>query len=200
MKLKIVKIANSVPSEGDWEASECYLLRENVRAGEPTHRTELRALYHGESLFLRYDVWDDFILANRKQNNENLFEEEVVELFYSPDGDLTRYFEMEFNVNRAIFFGSIHNPNGGKRGMEVRMLDCDGIECSVKNFEGGYTVTVSVPFERIGGSPQKGAKGNAFRIDWFPGKRRELQALQPTLSRSSFHIPSNFVEIEWVAE
>ena len=70
---------------------------------EPSHRTELRALYGRTALYLRYTVEDDFILANMTENNASLYEEEAVELFYSPDGNLTRYFELEFNINQAIF-------------------------------------------------------------------------------------------------
>ena len=196
MKFRIVEIESETPSARDWTAAEPYLLRENEQGVEPSHRTELRALYGRTALYLRYTVEDDFILANMTENNASLYEEEAVELFYSPDGNLTRYFELEFNVNQAIFFGLIHNPNGNNLGMSLELLACDGLICHVERNEGGYTVTASIPFAAIGGAPANGARCNAFRIDWFPENRRELNALEPTRC-NSFHIPSCFAEIEW---
>lgn len=192
----VAKIEKSRPEQRDWERAQAYLLRENEQGGAPKHRTELRALYSAQKLFLRFDVEDDYILANLKEDNANLYEEEVVELFYAPEGALTRYFELEFNVHGAVFYGLISNPNGNRLGMSCQLMERRGIDCEVIRTSEGYVLTAEISFAAIGGAPVRGALCNAFRIDHFPDGSSQLIALSPTLC-VSFHVPAYFVPVEW---
>jgi LmbE family N-acetylglucosaminyl deacetylase len=70
--------------------------------GPVPYETRFRAVWGGEGLVLRYDVTDPSPWHTMTRKDEHLWDEEVVEIFLSPDGSGRDYYELEINPANVV--------------------------------------------------------------------------------------------------
>lgn len=59
-----------------------------------------------------FEVKDEDIISPYCSDNEDIWQGDAVELFLSPDGDRTRYFELEVSPFGVRFWGEVINRDG----------------------------------------------------------------------------------------
>ena len=87
------------------------------------------------------------------------------------------------------FFGEVCNEDGKKP--KLKKVD-PMFSASAAETEGGYRVTIRIPYSSMKGYDAKKCVLNAFRLDKKADGRQLLYALNPTLCES-FHRPAYFV-------
>lgn len=175
-------------------------------AGEPQQETEVKLCWDDACLYTAFTAIDTDIWGTYRRRDEPLFDEEVVEIFLSPTGSLTDYFELEVSPHNVVWDGRIHNPNGSRQGLQGNSSwDCEGLQTAVRvvgtldkrdDLDQLWTVEMAIPFAAItpGAKPPRVGdtwRGNLYRID--RGEVDEFTAWSPTMVRpASFHVPACF--------
>lgn len=181
-----------------------------VTGAAPKQATEVRACWDDECLYLSYackdrDIWGEF-----EKRDDPLYDEEVVEFFLCPTGDLRRYFEFEISPLNVLFDASVFNPDGDRRTMLVdRTWNAPGIRTAVRvsgvvndrtSPDIGWIAEVALPFTDLGlrGPPPPGTvwRANFYRIERPHGEPVEYTAWSPTYrDPADFHMPACFGEL-----
>jgi carbonic anhydrase/acetyltransferase-like protein (isoleucine patch superfamily)/bifunctional DNA-binding transcriptional regulator/antitoxin component of YhaV-PrlF toxin-antitoxin module len=180
-------------------------------SGSPAQATELRACWDDRHLYVSFACKDTEIWANFENRDDPLYEEEVVELFLCPTGDLRHYFELEVSPANVLFDAKVFNPEGDRAIMLVdREWNGSGIRSAVRvsgtlndrsSPDIGWIVEIAVPFADLGlpGPPEPGTvwRANFYRIE--RGEVTEFTAWSPTYKEpADFHVPSCFGELVFV--
>lgn len=203
-------ICRRLPAEGKlslplgaslWEQAEQVELLEVVRGGEPRLGTRVRAAWNDWGVYYRFECEDDYILSTMTQRDDPIYEQDVVEVFMSVDGDLTRYFEFEFSPTGVLFDAKIVNDLSDPKGASIQVdtaWDSAELASSVSedlaNRRVVYEIAIPAADLLNGKSIQPGDewRTNLYRIDRSPnGDRDEYTAWSPT-GIVRFHIPRRF--------
>jgi hypothetical protein len=187
--------------DADFSKASPALFKETVTGKAPRQPGTAKLLYNATSLLAFFDVSEDSPVATFSTHDSELYNENVVELFLSPLGNNSLYYEIEVNPLNATFDALIINDIGkGKRrgpsfqgftGWNPKSLKTRSVVAS-----GKWRVFLSIDFvdlflaRRI--PPKKGDtwKGNMLRID-YNGKDREYCAWSPTFVLD-FHNSNRF--------
>jgi hypothetical protein len=101
--------------------------------GAPAQPTALRAAWTDTHLYLAFACEDRDIWGTYTQRDDALYEEEVVEAFLCPTGDLHRYVELEVSPRNVVFDARVHSPDLHRRTMAVDTAwDCPGLVTAVR--------------------------------------------------------------------
>ncbi len=178
----------------------------------PVEATEVRACWDAECLYVSFSCKDADIWGNFEHRDDPLYDEEVVELFVCPTGDLRHYFELELSPLNVLFDARVFNPDGDRRTMLVdRSWNAEGIRTAVRvagtvndrrSHDLGWIAEIALPFRDLGldGPPAPGTvwRANFYRIE--RGAVTEFTAWSPTYKDPpDFHVPSAFGELVFVA-
>ena len=129
-----------------------------------------------------------------------LYQEEVVEVFVDPVGDLECYFEIEVNpLNAILEVVQRRTRSGYAKDFAWR---CDGLRTAVQRTATGWCAELAIPFHSLVATPPNPGtrwRANFCRIDRPPGVGRELSAWSPP-GRGSFHTPERFGWVEFVSQ
>jgi len=197
---------DGILDEPAWKAAEPLSLLLSDGSGEPAQPTEARLCWDDRYLYVAFHAVDSDIWGTYTQRDQPLFDEEVVEIFVSPTGDLHHYYELEVSPRNVIWDGKMYNPNLTRPGLQGDSAwNCPGLLTGVrvvgtldnrKDVDQYWSVEMAIPFSAItenGRPPRPGDRwrGNLFRIDL--GERDEYSAWSPTLAvPASFHEPKFF--------
>jgi hypothetical protein len=179
-------------SEPDWEAVELAFLKETVTGGEPRQSTWIKTAWTSGELLVLFHAADSRPWATMTQRDEPLYEEEVVEVFLDPVGDLESYFEIEVNPLNAVCDLVLRRTQSGYR--KCFAWNCEGLRTRARVDEKSWTAELAIPFASLGpGLPRPGEpwRVNFCRIDRPASAPRELSAWSPT-GRPLFHVPPRF--------
>jgi hypothetical protein len=174
--------------------SECarLLLLENSYGQPPRWGTEVRVGWTNEALHGLFLCQDPEPWATKTQKDDALWEEEVVEIFLDPIGDLLSYFEFEINpLNTVADLVLRRTRTGIKKDLD---WDCEGLVTACGRLPYGWVAAFRVPFESLGDChPNRSPvwRVNFARIERPSGQPRELTAWSPT-SVGTFHVPERF--------
>jgi len=179
--------------------------------GAPTQQTEVKACWDDTHLYLAYSCKDSEIWGNFENRDDPLYEEEVVEAFLCPTGDLRHYFEFEVSPNNVLFDAKVFSPEGERSSMLVDSAwDAPGLRSAVRvsgtlndssSPDIGWIVEAAIPFAELGlpGPPPEGSvwRANFYRIE--RGQFTEFTAWSPTYREpADFHVPACFGELVFV--
>ena len=191
------KNADAVSSGDFWSGIEPVYLKETVTGNAPAQATwfktawtdtELRVVFHAEDT----DAW-----ATHTAHDAPLYEEEVVEIFLDPVGDLESYFEIEVNPLNAVCDLVLRRTRSGWR--KDFEWHCERLKTSVNKTAAAWTVEIAIPFASLGpGLPVPGRawRANFYRIDRPKNSKWELSAWSPT-GRELFHVQEKFGYLEF---
>lgn len=166
----------------------------DARTGQPPRlRTALRlGLRHGV-LCVRFDGRDEGVVATHTRRDAPLWEEDVFEVFLSPEDPPRNYFELEVNPLEALFDARVASPDLRRATMRVDTeWECPGFSARVTRGPGRWSASLRIPLAPLcSGSPPRMWRANFYRID--RGARDEFSAWSPTLADPpDFHVPERF--------
>ena len=136
-----------------------------------------------------FEVKDEDIISPYLTDNEDIWQGDAVEVFLSPDGDRTRYFELQVSPFGVRFCGEVINRDG--KTPQLKKLP-PMFQAKAERTEAGYKVHIELPYGELGAVLPENMAFNAFRLDKKADERQLLYALSPTFS-DSFHRPQYFV-------
>jgi hypothetical protein len=174
-------------------ALEPVFLRDAVTGEAPRLRTALRVGRRGGVLCVRFDGRDEAAVATLTERDAPLWQEDVFEIFLSPEDPPRTYFEFEVNPLGTLFDARVESPQLRREGMRVATeWDCDGFAARVTVRPGRWSVSVRIPFAPLcGEAPPQRWRANFYRID--RGPKDEYSAWAPTFrDPPDFHVPERF--------
>ena len=111
----------------------------------------------GRDLRVLFDCVDRDPWATMRARDNRLYEEEVVEVFLDPVGDLECYFEIELNPLNTVLDLVLRKSPSGRR-MDLRW-QCAGLRTAVQRTLHGWTAELAIPFESL-------LPGSAAMLRW----------------------------------
>ncbi len=180
-----------------WQAVPAGRFSDAVSGAEPQQGTLVRAVWDAEELRVLFHAADTHAWATLTARDAPHYEEETVEVFLDPTGDLESYFEIEVNpLNAVLDLVLRRNRSGYTKNFAWR---CEDLRTAVVKSATAWSVELSIPFRSLLGMPPKPGdhwRVNFCRIDRPPGVPRELTAWSPT-GRANFHTPERFGVLEF---
>ena len=184
-----------------WRELPCVRFADALTGVAPMQGTEVRAAWSDDEWRLLFVAADCDPWATMTERDSPLYEEETVEVFFDPAGDLESYFEIEVNPLGTVLDLVLRKSRSGYKG--DRAWKCDGLNTLVRRHAQGWSAEMAIPFASVTNSPPHTGsrwRANFCRID-RPSRDgsvpRELTAWSPPL-RASFHTPERFGVIEFV--
>lgn len=180
-------------------------------SGQPEQATEVRACWDDECLYVSFACKDSDIWGNFENRDDPLYDEEVVEVFLCPTGDLRHYFEIEISPCNVIFDAKVFNPELDRRTMLVdRTWNAGRMRTGVRvsgtlndnsSPDIGWITEVAIPFQDLG-LPGPPAPGTVWRVNFYRierGQVTEYTAWSPSYREPpDFHVPDSFGELVFV--
>ena len=176
-------------------------LRRATDAAPPRLATSVAAFYDDHYLSVLFSSSDDLVRSTLFAHDAPLYEEDVVEIFFTPDS-LERYYELEVSPRGTVFDARVDSPDGDRATMHVdRAWNCEGLVAAVRQVTESHGATtvdtiIRIPFAALErNTPEAGEtwRANFFRIDRHPEAGDEFSAWQPTMKTpADFHVPAAF--------
>ena len=182
------------PQAAPWPGVTATALLETASGGKPQQATWIKTAWDAAELRVLFWIKDTCVWATMTERDAPLHQEEVVEVFLDPVGDLERYFEFEVNPCNAVL--DLVLWRDGEDYHRDFQWQCAGLQTAVKRGPAGWCAEFSIPFASLGAAPHGSWRANFHRIDRPPGILRELSAWSPTGQRD-FHIPARFGVLEF---
>jgi len=132
------RITQPLALDGDvkksvWQMTTPVTLLEAQGNGAPQQSTTVRGCWDGARVYLLFDCMDAEIRAAMTRRDSLVWQEEAVEAFLAPYGDLVHYFEFQCNALNTVNDVRVTNPNA--RGEAVtfdRAWTCAGWETATR--------------------------------------------------------------------
>lgn len=188
---------------------------EQIDWGTAPWPTSFRALSTPDALWLRFDAIDSSPWYTYTKRDDKLWEEEVVEIFIDPDGDLRNYVEVEINPANALcdLWVERGDPNLATH-IEWDFAGIDSAVIPLRDEAGaaiGWSAMVRMPWDGFRSLPSTEvalppAPGDRWLFNVFRIKRPDgpdnpdsnviLDAWSP-IPGGSFHVPEVFRAMEF---
>ncbi|MBM3213442.1 hypothetical protein FJZ36_00775 [Candidatus Poribacteria bacterium] len=180
-----------------WLLAERAELRLAATGETPRQPTTAGLTWDDEYLYVAFDCVDADTEPNATmiRRDANLWEEEVVEVFLSPSGELHTYAELEVNPLNTLFDAMI--LNNGRRTQVLRDWNMERIRHAVATTSTGWSVEMALPLDEFYTAPHAPPKVgdewrmNLYRIDRSEPGAPELSSWSQTLI-PNFHNASRF--------
>ncbi|HYO80644.1 MAG TPA: carbohydrate-binding family 9-like protein [Bryobacteraceae bacterium] len=183
-----------------------------VTWGAKPYTTQFRALWNNSGLFVRFDVEDASPWHTMTRRDQQLWDEEVVEIFIDVEGQGRNYAEVEVNPANVVCDLRMVSGEPKKKG-EIEW-DFSGLQTRTFRNDTGWTALLFMPWSGFralspaaaamklpheGGPPWR---FNVFRIERpggpsAPARDAVFAAWSPT-GKASFHVPAAFRVMQFV--
>lgn len=210
--IKAKKITDfKLDARGDkkvWNDAQELVMTESGSGKEVDKKARAKLAWSDAGLYVLYVVEDDHIWGTITENDQPIYNEEVVEIFIGLGDKIpVEYFEFQYSPKGVKFDAKIKNPSGDRndRGFEVdinwnadnmkfvQKLEKEGA-VDDKCDTGVWITEVFISWSDLGWEVEEGDKlrANLFRIDGYP-EQNSFQSWQPTMEDPpNFHVPSKF--------
>lgn len=196
---RILRDLSADPAAEIWHGVEAHEFHLAADGRTPEQGTRVRCAWDADEWRVLFEVRDAHVWATLTDRGAMLYQEEVVEVFVDPVGDLSNYFEIEINpLNAVLEVVMRRNRSGYLKDFAWR---CEGLRTATQRTPDGWCAELAIPFRSlIADPPQPGTKwrANFCRIDRPPNVERELTAWSAP-GRANFHTPERFGMVEFVA-
>ena len=172
------------------EENKLYLLREN-ETGAENEECSFRCRFGEREAEFYFDVKDEDIISPFQKDNEDIWEGDAVEVFLSPDGRQSHYYELEVSPCGVRFWGEI-TVSEGERKLKKQPPP---FSAEAERTDDGYRVKIVLPLAALCGSERGELRLNAFRLDRKSTGEQRLYALAPTYC-PTFHRPEYFMKLQ----
>lgn len=214
-------------TDAAWAAApylELFDVEDLQRERRHSRQTRAKMLWDDAGLYFLFEMQDADVWSTMSNRDDQIWQEEVVEIFIDPDGDGLNYAEVEVNPLNVVFDLLLSRPwadNG--RGFNQwnpdfeRAVGIDGTLNDPTDTDGGWTVEVALPWEALGtdirdvmnGLPLPPRPGDAWRLNLYRFERlRAADTGAVTASEASawstvgvtdFHRPDRFGTVSFEA-
>ncbi len=143
----------------------------------PYHNTPIQLAWNDTHLFLAATIEDYHIYATYLEDESPLYQEDVFELFFDPDGDGKDYFELEINPLGTIW--DLQLTAGYRHGGKAKSeWTCEAMEKAIcingsinqsTDTDQSWVLELAIPFTSLNTRPPiKDTKwrANFMRVDW----------------------------------
>jgi carbonic anhydrase/acetyltransferase-like protein (isoleucine patch superfamily) len=193
------------------EPASAFILSDG--SGPPRFPTEAHLCWDEANLYIAFSCQDTDIWGTYTQRDEPLYDEEVVEIFLCPTGNLQHYFEFEISPRNTVFDAKVFSPELDRRTLLLdKEWNAAGMRTAVRvagtlgrrdDHDLGWIAEIAIPFADLGlagpPAPNEQWRMNLFRIE--RGEVEEFSAWSPTLkSPPDYHVPSRFGTLVFVDE
>lgn len=169
--------------------------------GDPS--TVVKGWWDGSNLYLGFELHDDHIFSTYKNRDDELWHQDVVEIFIDPEGDERDYFEIQISPANVIFDTKI--PSAPMRDKREDSFNIEGFKSAVAidgtlnndtDEDGGWSVEIVLPLANFGKVPKPGERWrmNFFRLDTGKKIARSFLSWSAPLQNTT-HVPSRFGEV-----
>ncbi|MGA3169865.1 MAG: carbohydrate-binding family 9-like protein [Chthoniobacteraceae bacterium] len=172
-------------------------LHENMTAARPRQATRVTVARTDANLRIHFQCEDAHPWATITRRDGPLFEEETVEVFLDPFGDLECYFEIEVNPLNTVLDLMLRRVGKGWR--KEFAWKCEGLKTSATTSATGWEAALDIPFAAVAPHPPAPGeiwRANFLRIDRPASSPRELSSWSPT-GIGTFHVPARFGFLEF---
>jgi hypothetical protein len=182
-----------------WQDAERVELRVGTDGTVPKQRSWVRCAWTQDEWRVLFENEDTDPWATHTERDAPLFEEETVEVFIDPIGDLESYYEIETNPLSALLDIVFRRSRSGYKG--DWSWNCEGLRVGARIARGLWVSEFAIPFASVATPPVSGTvwRANFCRID-RPSRDgslpRELTAWSPPM-RETFHTPERFGFVEF---
>jgi hypothetical protein len=181
-----------------WDRVEPVYLKETVTGGAPAQATGLKVAWSETSLHVRFEAEDTEAWGTLTHRDDPLFNEEVVEVFLDPVGDLQSYFEIEVSPLNVVCDLVLRKTRSGYQ--KEFAWDCEHLQTTTEVATSRWITEMAIPFASL--CPEPPVLGERWRVNFFridrPRKAlAELSAWSPTGMRR-FHVQQRFGILEFV--
>jgi hypothetical protein len=184
----------------EWQKAE-WLAIPPLKGKAPGYATRAKLLYSDAGIYVLFDCEDRKLVTTMTRDGDDLWREDVVEIFLQPNPKHPFYFEYEISPinyqlsllianNKGTFFGWQAWKDVGARGVR-RATAARGGKKKSKAKVTGWSAEFFVPYELLRGMtgvpPKPGSvwRGNLYRIDHDSGKAVHFAWSKP--SKPNFH-------------
>ena len=185
------------PLAEKWRGVQAHAFCLALDGDAPQQDTTVKSVWNAGEWRVLFEVADTNVWATLTERGAMLYQEEVVEVFVDPVGDLENYFEIELNpLNATLEVVARRSRSGYMKDFAWR---CAGLRTAARRTPTGWCAEMAIPFRSLIADPPKaGAKwrANFCRIDRPPGVERELSAWSSP-GRANFHTPERFGCLEF---
>jgi hypothetical protein len=190
-----------------WATADVATLN-NPYNGEPgKFASTARLLWSDRCLFIGFQLEDDFAWGTYTERDDPIWQQECVEIFICPSGNVRQYYEINVSPRNVVYDSFVLNgsPEVGPRNMislpeyttpgMVTKVHIDG-ELGVKGAK-GWSAEYAIPFSALIGSmhlvPEPGDEWrlNLYRIDSYEENVLDLYSWAEVEIRD-FHRPWMF--------
>jgi hypothetical protein len=119
-------------------------------AGVPQQKTTVRGCWDGAVLYLAFECEDMDIRATMTKRDSLVWQEEAVEAFIAPYGDLVHYFEFQCNPLNTVNDVRVTSPNA--RGVAAtfdRAWICAGWQTATRKISDGWASEWAIPLSAL---------------------------------------------------
>lgn len=202
------KINGSIIIDGNfdkqvWNGIKGVSLADTMTGAEPKQKTDVKMAWNNEFLYLVYRCEDKNIHATMTNYNDQIYWEDVVEVFIDDDSDLKTYLEIEVNpLNTLLHYGCQNDLKGGVLlfARVNKKIETAVIRDDLHNL---WSAEIAIPFSEIVTAPNIPPlpgdrwRGNFYRIERPANGEEEFTAWSPTIVRR-YHTPAQFGEFVFV--
>ncbi len=168
-------------------------------SGPALQQTVVRVGHEAEALYIRYDCDDRDIWGSYTQQDEAIYDEEVVEIFIGPgEADMTRYFEFQISPNAVLLDARVHNPTWQRPELVVDVSwNCPGIRWRAGRDDAAnhWWAVLVIPWAAMAppGELPSVWRANFYRIERPRDATPEFSCWSPTMTEpADFHKPPYF--------
>ena len=210
-------------ADAAWGSADVIELITTDTGEKPRQSTEVRLLWNSEYLYVGFLCYDQDIWGTIYERDGNIYNEEVVEVFLDPDGDLRTYIELEVSPLNTLFDAFVVNGKSHGQGMHVlrdwdsetlqHAVSVDGTAktsppadrgSSISPPDTSWSCEIAVPFKDLLTAPNIPPKSgdvwrmNLYRIDRGQTEAEdEYTAWSPT-QKIDYHRPQHFGALQFV--
>ena len=180
-----------------WQAIPATPLLDTVTGMTPRQPTWFKTAWNENELRVIFHCEDERAWATLRERDAALYDEEVVEVFLDPIGDLESYFEIEVNPLNTVCDLVLRRTRSGYS--KDFAWDCEGLRTAVTKAAQSWNAELAIPFESLGAEPvlRRGVwRVNFYRIDRPTVGPPELSAWSPT-GEPRFHVQQRFGLLEF---
>lgn len=180
-----------------WEKIPATPLLDTVTGRMPRQPSWFKTAWDESELRVIFHCEDERAWATLRERDAALYEEEVVEVFLDPVGDLESYFEIEVNPLNAVCDLVLRRTRSGYR--KDFAWDCNGLRTAVTKDAQSWSAELSIPFASLDPAlPTRSGvwRANFYRIDRPTDEPPELSAWSPT-GQPLFHVQQRFGWLEF---
>jgi hypothetical protein len=182
-----------------WKAAPAVTLTKSFDGSPATRRTVVRMLYDDQNIYVAFDSEDPDVWGSKMNRDDDIYNEDVVEIFLDANGDGATYNELEVSPHNVIFDASFVSrrsdlpaamkwDSGMKSAVQVRgTIDNDSDK------DDGWSVEMQIPIANLNTvphvPPQKGDvwRFNLYRLEHIARRTNiEGQSFSP-LFQGDFH-------------